>query len=147
MARVARKMVYDRDVVSDIVQEVFIYLHEKLSEGKKIIHLRSWLYRATFNKCVDHLRKRHRFVDVSEAHGIECESKSLETEDIKNAISLALEKLSPIEKILIVSYSEGLSYKEMSQLTDIPFTSIGKTLSRTVKKLSTEMKKKDYGLY
>jgi RNA polymerase sigma-70 factor (ECF subfamily) len=147
MARVASKMVYDSDEVSDIVQEVFIYLHKKLYEGKKIIHLRSWLYRATFNKCVDHLRKQDRFVDVCEAKDIECKEHSIENEDIKSAINLAMCKLSANEKVMVVAYSEGMSYKEIAELTGITFTSVGKTLSRTLKKLSNEMKKEDYGLY
>lgn len=146
MVRVASKMVCDGDVVSDIVQEVFVYLYGKLEEGAKILHLRSWLYRATFNKCVDHLRKQSRFVDVSALEDLASNETSAANEDVKTAIQMAMNKLTAKEKVLVVAYSEGMSYKELSQLTGIKFNSIGKTLSRTLKKLSEEMKKDEYGL-
>ena len=147
MTRVASKMVCDHDVVSDIVQEVFIYLYKKLEEGTKIMHMQSWLYRATFNKCIDHLRKQNRFVEVNAAINIECEEDTIYKEDVQSAISKAMQALAPKEKMLAVAYSEGMSYKEMAQVTGVAYTSIGKTFSRTLKKLSVEMKKKDYGLY
>ena len=147
MIRVARKMVSDTDVVSDIVQEVFIYLHQKLSEGTNILHLRSWLYRATFNKCVDHLRRQHRHVDIEDIRDVENKDNPIAVAELKDAISLAMAHLNPQEKVMVVSYSEGLSYKEIADLTGIKFNSIGKTLSRALKKLEKEMKKETYGLH
>ena len=146
MVRVATKMVSDRDVVSDIVQEVFIYLHGKLEEGVKILHLKSWLYRATFNKCVDHLRMQSRFVDMSELQDVPAKGDTITDEDMRSAIQHALACLPTKERVLVVAYSEGMSYKELSQLTGINYTSVGKTLSRALKKLSEIMKNEEYGL-
>lgn len=147
MVRVASKMVNDTDVVSDIVQEVFIYLHEKLSEDVKILHLRSWLYRITFNKCVDHLRKQRKFVDLSQAEDVKMEEQATSDPDKKAAISRAILRLSEKEKVLVVAYSEGLSYKEMADLTEIRFASIGKTLARSLKKMEYELKKEQHGMF
>jgi RNA polymerase sigma-70 factor (ECF subfamily) len=140
-------MVNDSDIASDVVQEVFIYLHQKLLDGIEIFHMRSWLYKATFNKCVDHLRKQKKFVGIDLAGDMANEEVATDEADTKTKIVQALEKLSEKEKILVVAYSEGLTYKEMAELTGIKFNSIGKTLARTLKKMECELKKEKYGLF
>ncbi len=147
MIRAASKMVDDSDVVSDIVQEVFIYLHEKLSEGKKILHMRSWLYKATFNKCVDHLRNRKSFVNIESIKNVRIEQETRIGNYEKTILIRALNELEDKEKILVVGYSEGLSYRELADLTGIKFTSIGKTLFRTLFKLKVKLKKKKYEMF
>ena len=84
---------------------------------------------------------------MNELKDIPESAPSNSVEETKSAIQLALNTLSAKEKVLVIAYSEGMSYRELSELTSINFNSIGKTLSRALKKLSEEMKKKDYGLY
>ncbi len=48
--------------------------------------------------------------------------------------------------MLAVLYSEGLSYKELAQATGINLSSVGKMLSRTLKKLGEELKDQGYEL-
>ncbi len=140
-------MVGDSDDVSDIVQEVFIYLFDKLKNGNVIHHPKSWLYRATFNKCVDNLRTQKRFQNIESLGDDNIEDDQLEKREIKSAINFAISKLKPQEKILAVLYSEGLSYKEIAEASGIKFSSIGKMLSRTLKKLEKEFKNQQYELY
>lgn len=149
MFSVARKMVNDEDVVSDIIQDVFLYLNEQLNKGKKIQYPKSWLYRATTNKCIDHLKENKRFFSLeSVPEKTESESNTLdEKQRVKHVIELALEQLDVHEKILAVLYSEGLSYKEIAEVANIKLTSVGKTLSRVLKKLEVELKKEHYELY
>lgn len=139
MFRVARKMVYDADVVSDIVQEVFIYFFDKVNRGEKVRYPKSWLYRATYNKCVDYWREKKRFenIDLIEVNVIEEDDNNSAA---KAALNQVLDKLKPDERFLVVLYSEGLSYKEMAEVTEIKFTSVGKTLSRILKKIEIELK-------
>jgi DNA-directed RNA polymerase specialized sigma24 family protein len=83
---------------------------------------------------VDHLRKQRKFVDLSQAEDVKMEEQATSDPDKKAAISRAILRLSEKEKVLVVAYSEGLSYKEMADLTEIRFASIGKTLARSLKK-------------
>jgi RNA polymerase sigma-70 factor (ECF subfamily) len=147
MHRVAKRMVNDSEVVSDIVQDVFIYLYEKLNNGTEILYPKSWLYRVTSNKCIDFLRKQKRFQDINNLIISTTEDKSSELREMKAIVSNALNKLKPQEKALAVLYSEGLSYKEIAEATGIKFSSIGKKLSRTLKKLEHELKDQRYELY
>jgi RNA polymerase sigma factor (sigma-70 family) len=147
MFRVATRMVGDKEDASDIIQEIFIDFFNKTNNGNTISYPKSWLYRATINKCIDNKRTKKRFQEIESISGFKCESEIAENQETKNAISLAISKLKPQEKILINVYSEGLSYKEIAEVTGINFSSIGKMLSRTLKKMEKELKKKRYDLY
>ena len=147
MFRVAKKMLGDGDNASDIVQEVFISLHDKLNEGTVILFPNSWLYKVTINKCFDHSKRQKRFQSIDSIKDCKIDEELHETQDSIRLINAALGRLKPQEKVLAVLYSEGLSYKEISVATGIRFSSIGKTLSRTLEKLEIELKNQGYELY
>jgi len=147
MFRVARRMVGDKEDASDIIQEIFIDFFNKTNNGNTISYPKSWLYRATINKCIDNKRTKKHFQDIESVSGFKCESETEENQETKNAISLAISKLKTQEKVLINVYSEGLSYKEIAEVTGINFSSVGKMLSRTLKKMEKELKKQRYDLY
>lgn len=147
MFRAANKMVGDSDEASDIVQEVFINLFDQLKNGNIIHHPKSLLYRITFNKCVNYLRRQKRYQNIESLRGWETEDEILEKQELKAAINLAISKLKSREKMLAVLYSEGLSYKEIADASGIKFSSIGKMLSRTLKKLERELKNQAYEMH
>lgn len=140
-------MIGNCEDVSDIVQEIFVDFFNKTSNGNIIQHPKSWLFRATINKCIDNQRSRKRFQNLDSL--IECKSEVGLVEDceMKDAISLAISKLNPQEKVLATIYGEGLSYKEIAEVTGIKLSSIGKMLSRTLKKMEKELKNRRYDLY
>ena len=145
MYSIAKKMVNDRDVACDIIQDVFVYYYEKLQAGHNIEHHRNWLLRATINKCIGYLTAQKEVVRLDnitleeERHDDTLDVKYPET-NIKNA----LRQLSKEEMQLVLLHSDGYSYKEISAITGIKFTSIGKTLSRALKKLKDILTKMDY---
>ena len=147
MHRVAFKMIGDKDGASDIVQEVFIDCFQRLSNGLVLDSAKSWLYKVTYIKCIDHFRKQKRLHEIELKEDIEIEDKQNEKHEMKTVIFQALSKLNPQEKAIAVLYSEGLSYKEMASATGIKFSSIGKTLSRTLKKMGEELNNHRYEMY
>ena len=147
MIRVATRILNDEDAVSDIVQEVFVHLYETLKSKIVIQHPKSWLYRITYNKCIDHLRRVKKFQKIEMAHTQTVTDNQLEEKETKSILQHSLSKLNPKERLLMVLYSEGLSYKEMASVTGIKFSSIGKTISRTLKKIENELKEVRYEMY
>jgi RNA polymerase sigma factor (sigma-70 family) len=147
MFRIAQKMIYDKDVVSDIVQEVFIYFYEKLKQKHKIQYPKSWLYRATLNKCIDHQKSLTKFTGIDKIIDYKLDGHDLIQEETRNILKIALNNLKGEEKMLAVLYSEGFSYKEMAEVLDMNYNSIGKTLSRTLKKIEMELKKLRYEMF
>jgi RNA polymerase sigma-70 factor (ECF subfamily) len=147
MFRVAKKMIGNQDGVPDVLQDVFTDLFYKLDHGHEIRNPKSWLYRATFNKCIDSLRMQKHFQPIGSIEDISSETDSTENHDLKMAIEMALVKLKPRDRMLAVLYSEGLSYKEMAEATGIRFASVGKLLSRTLEKIEKDFKDRGYELY
>jgi len=143
----ARKMIGDTDDVADIVQEVFLQFFNSRRNGTVILHPKSWLYRVTLNKSVDHIRRSRRFLKLGEAkEAVAVNENSLEEAHYK-VIHEAVSKLKPKERMLVVLYSENLSYREIAEASGIKLTSVGKMLSRTLKKLEKRMKDQGYEMY
>lgn len=141
------KMVPDSDDACDLVQEVFINLYQSIEKKLIIEHPRSWLYKVTINKCIDFTKKQPKHEKIELAGHLKEEDNPLDRNEIQTVVRLALTRLTNEESMLAILYSEGLSYKEMAEITGIRFTSVGKTLSRTLTKLGNELKKLNYELY
>ena len=147
MHSVAYKMVNDSAVADDIVQEVFVYFLEKLKKNHEIRNTGNWLLRATINNCIDHNGRKKMFSKIEAIENQFSADELMEKRDKMALVRMGLSKLNSRERSLLVLYSEGYSYKEISKLTGIRFSSIGKKLSRSLKKLEKEIKNLDYELY
>ena len=130
-----------------MVQETFISYFNNLKKKKTISYPKTWLYRVTLNKCFDIL-KQQKMIGLSNISDSYADTNNNETNQLRKIIiNDALSKLKSKNKLLVLLYSEGLSYKEMSELTDIKLSSIGKTLSRTLSTLKNELKDKEDELF
>lgn len=144
---VALHMINDRDAVCDIIQDIFIYYHKVSQNGRSIDKPKSWLMRATINKCIDYSKYQKKHLTIESIEPLMMIEDSTERNQEKEIISLALSKLKPQEKTLAILYSEGMTYKEISEVSGIKFSSVGKMLSRTIKKMDEILKKMDYEMY
>jgi RNA polymerase sigma-70 factor (ECF subfamily) len=147
MYRLAMKMIHDESVTDDIVQEVFVYYFEKTQNGYRVDNPSGWLARATMNKCVDHLKYREKFTQLTPANEQATEERSFEINKTEAILKQAISKLKPIEMKIVLLYSEEYSYKEIAGIAKINFSSVWKTLSRTLQKLKEILKKMDYEMY
>ena len=66
MCVIAGKLVANREVAEDIVQDVFIRLWEKKAEYDKIPDFRTFLYVAVRNLCYNYLRDKKKTIDFSQ---------------------------------------------------------------------------------
>lgn len=147
MYGVALKMIHDRDAVCDILQDVFIYYFEKSHNGTKIDKPHSWLMRATINKCIDYSTDKKKLTKIDHIEPTPVVETVMEKKQEQALIKTALSKLKPAERTLAILYSEGMSYKEISDISGIKYSSVGKMLSRTIKKLDGILNKLDYEMY
>jgi RNA polymerase sigma-70 factor (ECF subfamily) len=134
----AFKILKDDEASKDIAQEVFLSLHQILKNGKLIQNPQGWLNRATWNRCLNYLRdsRKRNACESSEINQAEdgIDSKIIEAEEvqmIKQQLGLLREK----EQIIINLYCEGMSYKEIAEISGLPFNSVGNTLARSLTKL------------
>lgn len=144
---VAIRMVGDKDNASDILQEVFVSLYERFNEGTAVLYINTWLYRATLNKCCDYINRQKRYLPLETIPERLAENENLENLEKKTVVRQALAKLKPKERAMLLLYSEGFSYKEIAESTDIRFSSVGKTLSRALEKMENQLKAQQYDMY
>ncbi len=132
------KIVQDEEVSKDITQEIFLKLYHVLRDSVKILNVQGWLYRCTVNYCYNYLRdirKKKPTVNIDAAAEINApEINWVELEKVQRIQQMVLQ-LKEKEQLLLTLYSEGMSYKEMADVSGIPFNSIGKSLMRALSKL------------
>ena len=136
--RLAQKMLNAPDVASDIAQDVFMDLY--LYKGSQIQSAKSWLYRVTANKCIDHLKKNIAKRDVIKSETSIENNEEINLEKRSEIMQAAISRLNDNDRILLALYSEGISYKQIAEITEMNFNSVGKTLSRALNKLKKELK-------
>ena len=135
--RLAFKFLGNHDNAADITQDVFLHLYSQLKLKREVYNTKAWLYKVTSNLCKTFLNKTKKITKQ--------EYKNPAADDLDNdkyiEVVEALKKMNNRDRILLTLYSEDISYKKMAEITGIKFTSIGKTLSRALKKLKHEMEK------
>ena len=133
--RIAAKMLRDSDAARDVVHDVFMAYYFVLDDKKVIKDSKNWLIRCTINKGIDFLRKNKKIVSNETVAKSDNTLQTIDSQLDLISISNLISKLDAKEQSLVVLYSEGYSYKEIAEITNINFNSVGKTLSRILEKL------------
>lgn len=150
----ALKMTGSREDALDISQEVFIKAYVSLSSFRGDSLFSSWVYRLTYNMCIDLSRKSKRrktvpmvFTDKDEedspleipdeAHLPETE---LEKKELQSEISAAVCDLpEEYRKIFIMREFDGLSYEEIAKSLCISQGTVKSRLSRARKRIAQRL--------
>nr|NQU93401.1 sigma-70 family RNA polymerase sigma factor [Bacteroidota bacterium] len=143
------RLLSSHDCAHDLTQETYIKLFERLNSDMHTIgNARAWLYKVSSNLCLNRIKNRNRRNEINNNLGADdidhSNPESLLIRDEKVQMVLrAINVLKQKNRILIMMYQDGLSYTEMSEATGIPVNSIGKTLWRSIDKISTILKTSD----
>ena len=139
----ARWLVGNDTDAQDIVQEAFLRAF-KFFGGFRGGDSRSWLLRIVRNSSYDWLRRQRRpEVETAfdeEVHGIETDAPAPDTALLEKAdkelVHRALEAL-PLEhrEVMIMRELEGLSYKEIADVADLPIGTVMSRLARAREQL------------
>lgn len=141
--------VNNSDDAEDVFQNVFIKLYNNRKKIDSSKNIKNWLYRVATNTVYDFLRKKQRSKEIllsdditdSETFNEDSSYFTIEDSFIKTDIDDALSKISPIYKnILIMYYKEGFSYKEISDILDMPIGTVKTNIYRAKMSLSEKLK-------
>ncbi len=124
------KMVNDRDIAEDIVQDVFLKLYVNFPLIKNKNSIIFWIFKTTRNLIYTYYREKQKLeklisIEDEDGETIEIGSnedllQNYELKELKQIVQIALEKI-PVEQkeiFLLKEYGE-LSYKEIAQLLNI----------------------------
>lgn len=141
LLRYAQGYVYDAERAKDIVQDTFIRLtQQEITKVEK--GLKAWLYTVCRNRALDFLRKERRSTLVDQEVLNQFEDgkvnphQYLDRDERLTQVSKAMNSLNEKQREVIkLKLEHGLSYKEISEITDLTVSNVGFTLHNALKKL------------
>lgn len=144
-------MLRNREDARDVTQEAFVKAYNNLDRFRLESSFYTWLYRIAMNLAIDLTRKRKRRKqtsfdeaiaardedgDMLEAHTEDSPRKTLERKQLYARIMGALETLPDDQRqVVLLRELEGLSYKEIAEIIDIPEGTVMSRLFYARKKL------------
>ena len=137
----ANSIIGDSERAKDVVQESLIKLYgqdpEKVSNS-----LKSWLFTVCRNRCFDIIRREKRMTNMDDKKieiihdTADDPGKAAERSDQRIQILGFLDKLPDNQKEVIRLKFEGdMSYKEISQVTNLSVSNVGFLIHAGIKKL------------
>jgi RNA polymerase sigma-70 factor (ECF subfamily) len=141
LLRYAERLVRNPHSAQDVVQQVFVrFSHLSPKKKPKAGSLKAWLYRSTHNQAVDLIRAEQRRKKLHEAQGEHKELYQPESTNVHREQQVLdnLYRLKEQEQqVLLLRLQEGLSYKEISEITGLKEGHIGYLLHQAVHTLSS----------
>jgi len=144
LKRYARKFLNYQDEIEDLVQDVFIKSYTHIQSFDTSQRFSPWLYRVAHNTFVNELKRKQRagfiFFDADtilpylQAQET-ADEEALSTELRGELDSLLIELPDKYKEVVILYYFEELSYQEISEVLQIPVTTVGVRMNRGRTKL------------
>lgn len=139
---IAYRMFLNYEDAGDVTQEVCIKLFKNFYKKKNIISEKAWVYRVTYNTCIDEIRKRKgkETFNIDDELNIQSSEKSPEESLIKKEdleyIEKALNNLpNEHRRFIVMRDLNMLSYAEIADIADIPEGTVKSKINRARKKL------------
>jgi RNA polymerase sigma-70 factor (ECF subfamily) len=146
LTRYAAQITGDVERARDVVQDTFVRLcdedRERLEE-----HLAEWLFTVCRNRALDVRRKESRSRPLGEGQLEACESADPSPSMIverREATSEVLQVIQTLpenqQEVIRLKFQNGLSYREISQVTHLSVTNVGFLLHTAIKTVRLKLK-------
>ena len=146
----------NKEDAEDIAQEVFIEVFRSIKHFKGQAKLTTWIYRITTNKCLEFIRKKNtkkRFAFLQLVLGAQHpEDKvnyftefnhpgvQLEQKERSEQLFKAINQLPENQKVVFTLHKiDGLTYKEVSEITQKSISSVESLMFRAKKNLQLQL--------
>ena len=131
----------------DLVQEAFIKVYQQLGKYDNKGSFSKWMYRVAINHCMDEFRKKSY-----KMKSVEINEEKVVNPNHPEVIFLKKEKNRQLERliaalpedermIILLRYVNELSYSEISELSELPVSSVRNKLHRAKKKMRASVKR------
>ena len=138
-----RKFVGNLEKAKEIVQEAFLRLWKQEQEKIKG-HLAPWLFTVCRNLALDYLRKEQK-MKLEEDMSWHSDSKpspelNMHEQEQFIQVNQEMKKLSPKQQeVITLKFQNGLSYKEISQVTGLSVSNVGYLIHTGVQEMKTSL--------
>ena len=124
----------DTDAAEDVVQESFTALWQ---QEKAIQSVKSWLYAAVRNRCIDVLRRAGKTEPLPvDLDGPISDDEAAERSTLEARLWTAVDSLPEMRrKCLLLAKRDGLSYKEIAEELNLSVHTVRNHISRALETL------------
>jgi len=145
----ALKMVKNREEAEEVAQDTFIKVFKSLSKFKGDSKFSTWIYKVTYNTCLDRLKKQKReqqVVSIDEFNTNQIKSidnalDKMENEEREKAIQDCIQLLPADDAFLLtLFYFEEQSLEEIAKVIGLTANNVKVKLFRSRKKLTSILK-------
>lgn len=148
--KVCRVYCFSEDDRQDLFQEMVIQLWRSYPHFRGEAKFSTWLYRIALNTAISDLRKQRRRPSPVNMNEIPAPLQDMtwpgEDEEQLQQLYAAIDRLSEIEKALVMLYLEDRSYEEMEEILGINQNNLRVKMNRIREKLRKMTKEATYGI-
>ncbi|WP_276501409.1 RNA polymerase sigma factor [Terrimonas pollutisoli] len=134
----------DPESCKDLFQEVVLQLWKSYAGFRHESANSTWIYKVALNTAISNLRKENRSLHKKplDLEELEIPDLSIATDENESRMLLhqAIDRLSEIEKAIILLYLDEKSYDEISEIIGISTSNVGVRLNRIKNKLNKTIK-------
>ena len=135
----------EREAAKDIIQELYLKLHQR--RASEIKNIRCYLYRALSNCCTQHLRQLRKmvFVDVSSLKDMQAEDISPTNFEQEQALIARLLAALPDEQseVIRLHLHGECTFAEIAEILDIPLPTAKSRYRYGIEHLRKELQKQN----
>ena len=139
-----RRRVADETTAEDLLQEVFLKIHQQGGSLRDARRLESWIYQITRNIIIDSYRSRHhRLMPLDDAEVLDL-SEELPDDDVVSELlpcvrAMVLSLPDQDRQALILTEYQGLTQKELGERLGLSFSGAKSRVQRAREKLKQEL--------
>ena len=125
----------DSDEVNDLFQEVTINLWKGFESFEGKSNIDTWIWKVSFNTCIDQERKKKRTSSIPLSMGIDLfNDKDDDTRQVKMLYD-RIHRLKPFDRAIVLLWLENMSYEEIAAIVGITVKNVSVRLYRIKEEL------------
>lgn len=132
--KVCRSFAKNEEDQKDLFQEILFNLWKGKDTFTGDSKISTWIYRVSFNRAIDYSRKKRIKTTELKESSIPSPNNRKGSYDIE-ALYLAISKLTPINRAIIILYLDKHSYKEIGEIVGLSEKNVSVKLVRIKKRL------------
>jgi RNA polymerase sigma-70 factor, ECF subfamily len=139
------RLVYDKELAADIVQDTFIKIIDKPAAFNSTQKFSTWIYTLVNNASLNAIKSRENRGRLLEENYFQVNTSHLtshiDAKKIQQKINSLYKELNAKEQaVFVLRFEHNLSIKEIAKIIEIPEGSVKSCLFHLLKKMSQQLK-------